>query len=110
MVDLARRLALALVLTVLVATPARAEADIVNKTDVTVELRAGGVLHVKEQISYAGQVRRTLLTRTRYDDANDRVYRVTGFTGDGALAGDVITLRGNGTATIEYDVAGAVTQ
>jgi hypothetical protein len=109
MVDLPRRLALALVLTVLVATPARAEADSVNKTDVTVELRPGGVLHVKEQISYSGQVSRTLLARTRYDDSNDRVYRVTNFKGDGTLAGDTITLGGKGTATIEYDVTGAVT-
>ncbi|GGK94969.1 hypothetical protein Sme01_57750 [Sphaerisporangium melleum] len=108
MVDLVRRCAVAVVLGLLVAAPAHAEsADAVTKADVTVELRAGGVLHVKEQISYTGQVRRTLLTRTRYDDAHDRVYRVSGFTGDGALAGDTITLRGgDGTATIEYDVAG----
>ncbi|MEV7966577.1 DUF2207 domain-containing protein [Sphaerisporangium sp. NPDC088356] len=109
MVNLARRLTLALALTVLLAPPAHAAADGVNKTDVTVELRPGGVLHVKEQISYTGQVRRTLLTRTRYDDASDRVYRVTGFKGDGTLAGDTVTLSGKGAATIEYDVAGAVT-
>ncbi|GAA3842961.1 DUF2207 domain-containing protein [Sphaerisporangium flaviroseum] len=110
MVDLPRRLVLALplVLTLLVATPAHAAADSVTKTDVTVELRADGVLHIKEQISFTGQVRRTLLTRTRYDDGNDRVYRVTGFKGDGALTGDTITLTGKDTATIEYDVAGAV--
>ncbi|GII85337.1 hypothetical protein Ssi03_33270 [Sphaerisporangium siamense] len=111
MVDLARRLTLALAaLSVLAAAPAaHAAADSVNRTDVTVELRAGGMLHVKEQISFTGQVRRTLLTRTRYDDGNDRVYRITGFKGDGALSGDVITLKGNGSATVEYDVAGAVT-
>ncbi|MEV6982512.1 DUF2207 domain-containing protein [Sphaerisporangium sp. NPDC051017] len=113
MVDLARRLTLApailIALSVLAALPAHAEADSVNRTDVTVELRPDGALHVKEQISYTGQVRRTLLTRTRHDDANDRLYRVTGFTGDGALSGDTITLKGSGKATIEYDVAGAVT-
>ncbi len=111
MVDLARRLALAsaIVMTVLAAAPAHAEADSVNKTDITAELRPGGVLHVKEQISYTGQPRRTLLTRTRYDDANDRLYRVTGFKGEGTLSGDTIALTGkNGSATIEYDVAGAV--
>ncbi|MGW4643387.1 DUF2207 domain-containing protein [Sphaerisporangium sp. NPDC004334] len=111
MVDLLRRCALAATLGLLVTAPAaHAEAaDGVSKADVTVELRPGGVLHVKEQITYTGQVRRTLLTHTRYDDANDRVYRVTGFKGEGALAGDTITLGGKGTATIEYDVAGAVT-
>ncbi|WP_214413812.1 DUF2207 domain-containing protein [Sphaerisporangium fuscum] len=96
-------------MTVLAAAPAHAEADSVNKTDITAELRPGGVLHVKEQISYTGQPRRTLLTRTRYDDANDRLYRVTGFKGEGTLSGDTIALTGkNGSATIEYDVAGAV--
>ena len=109
MVHLARRLTLALALIVLVATPAAAEAGGIKKTDLTVELRAGGVLHVKEQITYTGQAQRTLLTRTRNDDASDRVYRVTNFKGDGKLADDTITLGGKGTATIEYDVTGAVT-
>ncbi|GII79698.1 hypothetical protein Sru01_46800 [Sphaerisporangium rufum] len=117
--------AVALALAALVAAPAAAAAGAasarpangsgaaaagaVSRTDLTLELRRGGVLHVKEQITYTGDVRRTLLTRTRHDDSDDRLYRVTGFKGDGRLAGDTITLTGNGSATIEYDVAGTVT-
>jgi hypothetical protein len=118
MMDLLRRLATAAggaalallpVLAVPLAAPASAEAGRVSRTSVTMELRPGGVLHVKEQITYTGQVSRTLLTRTRHDDANDRVYRVTGLKGQGTLDGDTITPTGGGTATIEYDVTGAVT-
>ncbi|MDH2426972.1 DUF2207 domain-containing protein [Sphaerisporangium sp. TRM90804] len=115
MVDLARRLlaaavpALLVAAPVLLSTPALAGADAVESTQITMELRRDGVLHVKEQISYTGQVRRTLITRVRHDDANDRLYRVTGFKGDGTLADGVITLGGGGRAAIEYDVTGAVT-
>ncbi|MFC6080202.1 DUF2207 domain-containing protein [Sphaerisporangium aureirubrum] len=112
MMDLLRRLAPAAVLAVLavpLAAPASAEAGRVSRTSMTMELRPGGVLHVKEQITYTGQVRRTLLTRTRHDDANDRLYRLSGFKGQGTLDGDTITPKGDGTATFEYDVTGAVT-
>ncbi|GAA1268891.1 DUF2207 domain-containing protein [Sphaerisporangium rubeum] len=115
MMDLLRRLAPVAVLAVLpvLAAPSAASASAaagrISRTTMTMELRPGGVLHVKEQIAYTGQVSRTLLTRVRHDDANDRLYRVTGFKGDGTLSGDTITPSGNGKATFEYDVAGAVT-
>ena len=74
------------------------------------ELRKGGVVHVKEQLTYSGgPPSRTLLTRTRYDDSNDRLYRISGLKGDGTLSGDTIRLTGKGKATLEYDVSGAVT-
>ncbi|MEO3808106.1 DUF2207 domain-containing protein [Sphaerisporangium sp. B11E5] len=115
MMDLLRRIAPVAALAVLpvlavpLAAPASAAAGRVSRISMTLELRPGGVLHVKEQITYTGQVRRTLLTRVRHDDANDRLYRVAGFTGQGTLSGATITPKGNGTATFEYDVTGAVT-
>lgn len=82
----------------------------IAESTVTMELRKGGVVHVKEQLTYSGgPPSRTLLTRTRYDDSNDRLYRISGLKGDGTLSGDTIRLTGKGKATLEYDVSGAVT-
>ncbi|MGV9301859.1 DUF2207 domain-containing protein [Nonomuraea sp. NPDC003727] len=76
--------------------------------EVTIELGKGGVLHVSEKISGAGgEVKRTFLSRTRYDDSFDRLYRISNVKG-GTLAGDVLTMKGDGT--VSYDVTGAVTQ
>ncbi|GAA2689999.1 DUF2207 domain-containing protein [Nonomuraea recticatena] len=75
--------------------------------EVTLELGKGGVLHVTEKISGAGgKVERTFLTRTRFDDDFDRIYRISNVKG-GTLAGDVLTMQGDGT--VSYDVTGAVT-
>ncbi|MCC5579667.1 DUF2207 domain-containing protein [Microtetraspora sp. AC03309] len=111
MVDLARRLGLAALFAVLalltVGTPAHADPATVAKDDVTMELRKDGVLHVVEKITLSGApMRRTLLTRTRYDDGNDRVYRVSNLKG-ASFDGEAITFTGSGT--VEYDVTGAVT-
>ncbi|ETK33052.1 DUF2207 domain-containing protein [Microbispora sp. ATCC PTA-5024] len=108
MVDLARRLGLAVVLAVLAASPAHAETSgTITADDVSMSLRKDGVLHVKEAITLSGgPVARTLLTRTRFDDGHDRVYRVSNVKG-ATLDGDTLTVRGSGT--VEYDVTGAVT-
>ncbi|MBO3747295.1 DUF2207 domain-containing protein [Streptosporangiaceae bacterium NEAU-GS5] len=75
-----------------------------NATDaVTLELRANGVLHVKDVIT-GGPVTRTLVTRTRYDDAADRIFQISNVTG-GTFDGTTLT----GDGTVEYDVTGAVT-
>ncbi|MEU1386170.1 MULTISPECIES: DUF2207 domain-containing protein [unclassified Nonomuraea] len=88
----------------LLATPALAEAGITDQ--VTMTLGKDGTLHVVEKITGAsGGLKRTLLTKTRYDDDNDRVYGVTNVKG-GKLDGDVLTVTGQ---TVEYDVKGAVT-
>ncbi|MDP9863219.1 MULTISPECIES: DUF2207 domain-containing protein [Streptosporangium] len=82
----------------------------VTDDTVTLELRQDGVLHVKETIAFEGSPpTRKLVDRTRYDDGNDRLYQITNFKGDGTLTGDSITLKGSGSATLEYDVKGAVT-
>lgn len=89
-------------------TEARAAGTVKSDT-VELELREGGVLHVKETITYeGGPLTREVVTRTRYDDANDRVFPISDFKGDGTLSGDTITISGSsGTATLEYDVRGA---
>ncbi|MBX6382314.1 MAG: DUF2207 domain-containing protein [Microbispora sp.] len=120
MVDLARRLGLVALLAVLAASPTHAvAADAsgpvaaglltarapVAKDEVTMELRKNGVLHVKETITPAGEtVRRTPLTRIRFDDGHDRVYRISNVKG-GSYDGQTLTFKG----TVEYDVTGAVT-
>ncbi|MEV5413358.1 DUF2207 domain-containing protein [Thermopolyspora sp. NPDC052614] len=120
MVKFARRLAPVLALACLTAAPipavqaATAPLDTpldITKDEVALELRPGGVLHVKERLTYSGAAPvRKLITRTRHDDANDRVYRVSDLKGDGTLAEDSITVTGRGgTATLEYDVRGAFT-
>ncbi|MEU4572112.1 DUF2207 domain-containing protein [Nonomuraea sp. NPDC023979] len=97
--------ALGAVALALTATPALAEAGIT--TEVTMTLGKGGTLHVVEKISGgSGELQRTFLTRTRYDDTSDRVYRIANLKG-GTLAGDVLTVKS--PATVEYDVQGAVT-
>jgi hypothetical protein len=84
----------------------------VTRDAVELELRPGGVLHVKETVTYGGgPLTRTLLTRTRHDDGTDRLYRISNVTGDARLDGDTLTVSAatGGTATFEYDVTGAVT-
>lgn len=49
-------------------------------------------------------MRRTPLTRIRYDDGHDRVYRISNVKG-GSYDGETLTFKG----TVEYDVTGAVT-
>jgi hypothetical protein len=113
MVDLARRAVLAMTLAALMVSPAlaaRAQTANLTRDALTLELRQGGVLHVREQITFSGGgPARTLLTRTRYDDTDDRLFQISGFKGDGTLADGKITLTGTGKATLEYDVSGAVT-
>ncbi|WP_225878039.1 DUF2207 domain-containing protein [Spongiactinospora rosea] len=97
------------------ATPtaaARTAAGVIKTDAVELTLRPGGVVHVKETVTYEGGAPvRTFVTRTRYDDASDRLYTISGLKGDGRLTGDTITLTGgpSGTATLEYDVKGVVT-
>ncbi|MEU3163731.1 DUF2207 domain-containing protein [Streptosporangium sp. NPDC006930] len=82
----------------------------VTSTTVQLELRQDGVLHVKEEIVFEGDApSRDLVARTRYDDRSDRLYQVTGLKGDATLTEGTITLKGSGSATLEYDVQGAVT-
>ncbi|SEH00405.1 Predicted membrane protein [Nonomuraea solani] len=96
--------ALAATALTLTAAPAVAAAGITD--EVTMTLGKNGTLHVVEKISGAsGQLKRTFITRTRYDDNNDRVYQISNVKG-GTLAGDVLTVTGQ---TVEYDVKGAVT-
>lgn len=90
----------------LIAAPAHASAAGPITAEVTLDLGKDGVLHVSEKISGAtGEVKRTLLTRTRYDDDNDRLYQVSNLKG-GTQAGDVVTMKSPGTLT--YDVKGAI--
>ncbi|MFB9878159.1 DUF2207 domain-containing protein [Planobispora siamensis] len=87
-----------------------AAANAVKSHQVELQLRQDGVLHVKETVTFEGSPpTRELIGRTRYDDANDRLYPISGLKGDATLNGDEITLKGSGTATFEYDVRGAVT-
>ncbi|MEW9528812.1 DUF2207 domain-containing protein [Microbispora sp. NPDC049125] len=108
MAALARRLGPAILLAVLAASPAYADSSgIITKDDVAMELRKDGVLHVKETIALSGgAVERTPLTRTRYDDGNDRVYRISNVKG-ASFDGTTMTIKSSGV--VEYDVAGAVT-
>ncbi|TMR89825.1 DUF2207 domain-containing protein [Nonomuraea basaltis] len=89
----------------LTAAPAMAaEAGITD--EVTMTLGKDGTLHVVEKITGAsGGLKRTFITRTRYDDGNDRVYQISNVKG-GTLEGDVLTVTGQ---TVEYDVKGTVT-
>ncbi|GAA5073327.1 DUF2207 domain-containing protein [Thermocatellispora tengchongensis] len=85
-------------------------AGTVKSHTVELDLREGGVLHVKETVVYEGSPpTRELVGRTRYDDGNDRVFPISGFGGDGTLDGTTITLKPGGKAMLEYDVKGAVT-
>ncbi|MFF3663996.1 DUF2207 domain-containing protein [Microtetraspora malaysiensis] len=114
MANLVRRLGLSILLTALtlltagaVGGPAHADRVTATQDDVTMELRKDGVLHVAEKIKLSGgPLRRTLLTRTRYDNGNDRVYRVENVRG-ATFDGTTMTISGSGT--VEYDVRGAVT-
>ncbi|WP_433352892.1 DUF2207 domain-containing protein [Microtetraspora malaysiensis] len=114
MANLARRLGLSILLTAFtlltagaVGVPAHADRVTATKNDVTMELRKDGVLHVAEKITLSGgPLRRTLLTRTRYDNGNDRVYRLSNVRG-ATFDGTTMTISGSGT--VEYDVRGAVT-
>lgn len=116
MMDHARRLGstalLALLATAtavgLAVAPAHAEpSTTVTKDDMVMELGKDGVLHVKETITLSGgPLRRTMLTRTRYDDGHDRVYRISNVKG-ATFDGETLTVEGSGT--VEYDVTGAVT-
>ncbi|WP_246059498.1 DUF2207 domain-containing protein [Herbidospora galbida] len=100
MTSLARPLGLALLLIVLFAAPARAA----GTSEVTMQLRPDGVLHVVERAD--GPLSRTVTTRTRHDDGSDRVYRITNVKG-ATLDGDTLTVPAAGT--VGYDVTGAVT-
>jgi hypothetical protein len=93
------------------ASASGVSAGTVQTDAVELELREGGVLHVRQTVTYeGGPLTRTLITRTRYDDGSDRVFAISGFKGQGGtLAGDTITVSGGGTATLEYDVKGVVT-
>ncbi|WP_240973081.1 DUF2207 domain-containing protein [Nonomuraea composti] len=98
--------ALAATALTLAATPAALAAEAGMTDEVTMTLGKDGTLHVVEKISGAsGQAKRTFITRTRYDDGNDRLYRISNVKG-GTLSGDVLTVTG---PTVEYDVKGAVT-
>src|SRR5690606_2329321 len=94
---------------VLAAAPAHADEapGRITATEVTMELRADGVLHVKESVTLAGgPVQRKLITRTRYDDTRDRLYRISNVKG-ASFDGQTLTMAKSGT--VEYDVTGAVT-
>ncbi|MDF5751731.1 DUF2207 domain-containing protein [Spongiactinospora sp. TRM90649] len=87
-------------------------AGVVKIDAVELSLRPGGALHVKETVTYEGGApTRKLVTRTRYDDSSDRLYKVENLKGNAAIAGDTITVTGgaSGTATFEYDVKGVIT-
>ncbi|MEV0581434.1 DUF2207 domain-containing protein [Nonomuraea sp. NPDC050310] len=87
----------------LISSPASADGAITD--EVTLELRKDGTLHVTEKLTGSGELKRTLLTRTRLDDDHDRLYQVSAVKG-GKLDGDVLTV--TAPATLEYDVKGAV--
>ncbi|TDC99006.1 DUF2207 domain-containing protein [Nonomuraea deserti] len=97
--------ALAATALTLTAAPAMAaEAGITD--EVTMTLGKDGTLHVVEKITGAsGGLKRTFITRTRYDDNNDRLYQISNVKG-GTFADGVLTVTGG---TVEYDVKGAVT-
>ncbi|MGP3934635.1 DUF2207 domain-containing protein [Nonomuraea sp. KM88] len=97
--------ALAATTLTLTAAPAMAaEAGITD--EVTMTLGKDGTLHVVEKIAGAsGGLKRTFITRTRYDDGNDRLYQISNVKG-GTYADGVLTVTGG---TVEYDVKGAVT-
>ncbi|MET7459278.1 DUF2207 domain-containing protein [Nonomuraea sp. NPDC005501] len=92
----------------LATTPAPAQAAPAGIVDqITMTLRKDGTLHVSEKISGAtGPLQRTFLTRTRHDDADDRLYQISNVKG-GKLSGDVLAV--TAPATVEYDVKGTVT-
>lgn len=92
------------------ASPQAAQDGKVTSTTVRMELRQDGVLHVKEEVVFEGDApSRDLVDRTRYDSRSDRLYQVTDLKGDATLTGGTITLKGMGSAVLEYDVRGAVT-
>ncbi|MEV5496768.1 DUF2207 domain-containing protein [Nonomuraea fuscirosea] len=98
--------ALAATALTLTTAPAALAAEAGITDEVTMTLGKDGTLHVVEKITGAsGGLKRTFITRTRYDDANDRLYRISNVKG-GTLSGDVLTVTGE---TVEYDVKGAVT-
>jgi hypothetical protein len=98
--------AVALAVTATPAAAATAPGPITSET--TIVLRKDGVLQVSEKIGSQtpGEVRRTILTRTRHDDDHDRLYRLSNVKG-GTLTGDVLTVKA--PATLTYEVAGAIT-
>jgi hypothetical protein len=90
----------------LTTAPAAAAAQAGITDEVTLTLGKNGTLHVVEKIGGAsGELKRTFITRTRYDDTSDRLYQISNVKG-GTLSGDVLTVTGE---TVEYDVKGAVT-
>ncbi|GAA3134978.1 DUF2207 domain-containing protein [Streptosporangium carneum] len=92
------------------ADAATAAAGKITNDALELTLRQDGVLHVKETVTFEGDPpTRKLVDRTRYDDSDDRLYQVVNLKGDGTLTGDSITLKGSGSAKLEYDVKGAVT-
>ncbi|MFI6457572.1 DUF2207 domain-containing protein [Streptosporangium amethystogenes] len=92
------------------ASPQAAQDGKVTSTTVQMELRQDGVLHVKEEVTFEGDApSRDLVDRTRYDNRSDRLYQVTDLKGDATLTGGTITLKGTGSAVLEYDVRGAIT-
>ncbi|NRQ33168.1 DUF2207 domain-containing protein [Nonomuraea sp. NN258] len=91
-------------LTLTAASPAHAGAGFTD--EVTMTLGKDGTLHVVEKITGAsGTLRRTFITKTRYDDGNDRLYQIANVKG-GTYQDGVLTVTGG---TVEYDVKGAVT-
>ncbi|MFC5820146.1 DUF2207 domain-containing protein [Nonomuraea harbinensis] len=89
----------------LIAAPAMA-ANAGITADVTMTLGKGGTVHVVEKLEGgSGELKRTFLTRTRHDDANDRLYEISNVKG-GTYADGVLTV--TSPATVEYDVKGAV--
>ncbi|MER5619532.1 DUF2207 domain-containing protein [Streptosporangium sp. NPDC002544] len=92
------------------ASPQPPQDDKVTSTTVQMELRQDGVLHVKEEVTFEGDApSRDLVDRTRYDSRSDRLYQVTDLKGDATLTGGTITLKGTGSAVLEYDVRGTIT-
>ncbi|SET64678.1 DUF2207 domain-containing protein [Nonomuraea wenchangensis] len=89
----------------LTAAPAALAATAGITDDVTMTLGKDGTLHVVEKISGGSSgLKRTFITRTRYDDGNDRLYRIENVKG-GTFDGDTLTVT---SGTVEYDVKGAV--
>src|SRR5690606_27838392 len=98
MMQLTRRFGLAALLAVLaVAPPAYAKtAGTITKDHVAMELGKDGVLHVKETITLSGgPVERTMITRTRYDDSHDRIYRISNVKG-ATFDGEKLTISKSG--------------
>lgn len=99
---------------------ARAKGSI-SQDVVALTVDRDGTVHVRELVTVqAGAPVRTITTRVRHDDGDDRVFRVedvrvTGAGAAGVSVGDEVTsieLRGTGqrTYTITYDVVGAVSR